>query len=98
MVDPDQGKIWLNAPNCVLRIQGIKFENKKEKFSMIDINGSEASMIEGDLVSSNVHDFIDKLVPIIIFNEFTQDELDDIFNMAWSIAMRRENKENDNVG
>ena len=31
MVDPEAGKIWLNAPNCILRIQGIKFRNSREK-------------------------------------------------------------------
>ena len=37
-VDPQQGTIWLNTPNCcVLRISGLKFSNFKEKFSTIDI-------------------------------------------------------------
>lgn len=51
-IDTSAGRIWVNAPNCVLRIQNLKFKDRevKEKFSMIDISGSNASMIEGDLV------------------------------------------------
>lgn len=51
-IDTSTGRIWVNAPNCVLRIQNLKFKDRevKEKFSMIDINGSNVSVIEGDLV------------------------------------------------
>jgi hypothetical protein len=49
IVDPAQGKIWVNAPNCILRIQGLKFNNEIEKFSMIDINGSDSFMMEGEI-------------------------------------------------
>lgn len=49
-IDTQTGRIWVNAPNCILRIQGLQFKDTKEKFSMIDISGNKASMIEGDLV------------------------------------------------
>lgn len=51
-VDTNSGTIWINAPNCILRVQGLDFGRRgiREKFSMIDISGNKASMIEGDLV------------------------------------------------
>lgn len=49
-IDTQTGRVWVNAPNCILRIQGLQFKDTKEKFSMIDISGNKASMIEGDLV------------------------------------------------
>ncbi len=49
-IDTQSGRVWLNAPNCILRIQDLQFNGIKEKFSMIDISGNKASMIEGDLV------------------------------------------------
>lgn len=49
-IDTQTGRVWINAPNCILRIQGLQFKDTKEKFSMIDISGNKASMIEGDLV------------------------------------------------
>jgi hypothetical protein len=49
-IDTITGRVWLNAPNCILRIQGLEFKELKEKFSMIDISGNKASMIEGNLI------------------------------------------------
>jgi|ADurb_Ile_02_Slu_FD_contig_101_315560_length_3681_multi_2_in_0_out_0_3 hypothetical protein len=49
-IDTQNGRVWVNAPNCILRIQGLEFKDVKEKFSMIDVSGKKASMIEGDLV------------------------------------------------
>jgi hypothetical protein len=49
-IDTTTGRVWLNAPNCILRIQGLEFKELKEKFSMIDISGNKASMIEGNLI------------------------------------------------
>lgn len=49
-IDTQNGRVWVNAPNCILRIQGLEFKDIKEKFSMIDVSGKKASMIEGDLV------------------------------------------------
>jgi len=44
-VDVKHGRVWLNAPNCVLRIQGVKFDLKdqeKENFSTVDIHAEDA--------------------------------------------------------
>jgi len=49
-IDTAAGRVWVNAPNCILRIQGLEFRGVKEKFSMIDVSGNKASMIEGDLI------------------------------------------------
>lgn len=94
MVDPEAGKIWLNAPNCVLRIQGIKFRNSREKFSMIDINGDDASMLEGDLATTDVHDFIEKVSSIVINNNFSQEDLDKTLSLVNAVAIcKGDNKE-----
>ena len=80
VVDPKNGKIWVNSPNCVLRIQGINFKNIKEKFSMIDINGSNASMLEGSLATSEMNDFIEKIISIIISKNYNTQEMESIIN------------------
>jgi hypothetical protein len=41
-VDPEAGRIWLNCPSCVLRIQNIRFNSIEEKFAMIDVKGVDA--------------------------------------------------------
>jgi hypothetical protein len=86
MVDPEQGKLWVNGPNCILRIQGLKFQNIREKFSMIDINGSDAFMLEGDLSTSDIHDFIEKMCFIIINNNYSKEDMDFILDNAESIS------------
>lgn len=63
-VDTTEGRIWINAPNCILRIQGLEFKSMKEKFSMIDIIGKKVSMIESDLISD------DKRIVKFIINLF----------------------------
>ena len=39
-VDTKNGKIYLNCPSCIIRIQDIIFDQIQDKFSMIDINGN----------------------------------------------------------
>lgn len=47
-IEPEHKTIWLNAPHCVLRIQGITFKNIEEKFSsiMIDQNNQATMIVE----------------------------------------------------
>jgi len=89
LVNSDDGKIWINAPNCILRIQGLNFKNKKEKFSMIDINESSASMLEGNLVTSNLENFIDEIMLKIYAYDFTEDEQKEILNFISNIKRGR---------
>ena len=64
-IDPDEGKIWVNCPNCLLRIQNIRFNNTEEKFSMIDINGIEAFMYSGSQPEDPMAIFLETIIPII---------------------------------
>jgi hypothetical protein len=80
-IDPERGKLWLNSPNCILRMQGISFKNIREKFSMIDINGANASMVEGDLATSDIHDFIEKVSNMAIINNYNDDDMKNILTM-----------------
>ena len=66
-VDPEKGDIWLNSPNCILRIQKLNFTSHREKFSMIDIVGSRAAMLEGDLISSDASYLYEKLGTNVAF-------------------------------
>jgi hypothetical protein len=88
-IDPELGKIWLNAPNCILRMQGINFKNIREKFSMIDVNGANATMLEGDLMTSHIHEFIEKIVSMAI--TFNYDEID-ITNILSAIDLINKEK------
>jgi len=63
-VDTDEGKIWVNAPNCVLRIQGLNFISEKDKFSMVDVSDGEVRMLNGDL-SDLVSTDLTKLIQLI---------------------------------
>jgi hypothetical protein len=67
-VDPDAGKIWLNGPNCILRVQDLEFKNKEEKFCMIDINGRVVTMYPGSNISEPYADFLEKLNLMIMSN------------------------------
>ena len=82
LVDPILGRIWVNSPNCVLRINGIKFKNQREKFSMIDINGSDGVMIDGDLSTSDINSCIEKLTSIMILNSWSKDNMDNLIDVA----------------
>jgi len=65
-IDPVGGKIWMNAPNCILRIDGLKFKNIEDKFSMIDIQENSACMISGKLENEDFSIFLEKISNIII--------------------------------
>lgn len=45
-VEPEQGKLWLNSPNCVLRICGLTFKEDFNTFSMIDIINNNAFVVK----------------------------------------------------
>ncbi len=51
-VNIENGTIWLNAPNCVLRISDLEFTNTIEDFSSIYIVDSSAFMQETPLINS----------------------------------------------
>jgi len=82
-IDVNNGKIWLNSPGCILRIQNIRFNNLEEKFSMIDINGSNASMIPGDYPPTDYDCFLEKLnmsmLPKICNMENSEKFLDELY-------------------
>ena len=82
LIDPDLGRIWINTLNCVLRIQGINFKDKREKFSMIDINGNNGAMIEGNLSDSPINDFIEKLTGLVINNNWSNEDMENIIKQA----------------
>lgn len=65
-IDPEGGRIWLNCPNCLLRIQNLRFNKFEEKFSMIEINGNDVLMIPGNLVDEPYSDFLEKITSSII--------------------------------
>jgi len=65
-VDPDDGKIWINCPNCILRMKNLRFNKIEEKYSMIDIINNEAWMLSGSFPEDLVSQFIENLVPIIL--------------------------------
>ena len=44
-VVPEEGRLWLKAPNCDLRINKLAFKNIEETFSMIDVQGGQAVMV-----------------------------------------------------
>jgi hypothetical protein len=44
-VVPEEGRLWLKASNCDLRISKLAFKNIEETFSMIDIQGGQAIMV-----------------------------------------------------
>lgn len=65
-IDPDEGKIWVNCPNCILRMKNLRFNKIEEKYSMIDIINNEAWMLSGSFPEDLVSQFIENLVPIIL--------------------------------
>lgn len=66
-VDHENGKIWLNAPECILRIQNIKFNNFSEKFSMIDINSNNANMYPGEISEQkNFGNFLETIITLLV--------------------------------
>jgi len=45
-VDPENGKVWLNTDKCILRITGLEFTTKSDDFTMLDVFGKKAQMVE----------------------------------------------------
>lgn len=73
-VEPEQGKIWLNSPNCTLRIQGLDFKNIREKFSMIDINNGVAYMIEENSNDkAEIETFMEKSL-VLLYTEMSNNQ------------------------
>ena len=87
MVEPEEGKIWINAPNCVLRVQGLKFRNIREKFSMIDVNGDDATMIEANSPIYYMHESIEEIAYTCISNDFSKEDMDKILTVVKAIAI-----------
>jgi hypothetical protein len=65
-VDTESGRIWINCPTCILRIQDINFNQPQEKFSMIDIKGNNAYMYPGDLPNKELGNFLETITMIIL--------------------------------
>lgn len=65
-VDPDEGNIWINCPNCILRMKNLRFNRVEEKYSMIEINNNDVWMLSGSFPEDFVSQFIEKLVPVIL--------------------------------
>lgn len=65
-IEPEEGKLWINCPNCILRIQNLRFNKIEEKYSIIEINGNDAWMISGSSPEDFISKFIENLVPIIL--------------------------------
>lgn len=88
IVNPDEGKIWVNAPDCILRVQGTQFVNKKEKFSMIDINGGKAFMMDEipNYKNDSINDFIEKILSQIVYNNLTDEDMQRILSYTTSIC------------
>ena len=72
-IDPEGGRLWLNCPNCLLRIQNLRFNKVEEKFSMIDINGNNVWMIPGNMTTEPYSDFLEKISSSIIPKLFLMD-------------------------
>lgn len=90
-IDPEGGRIWLNCPNCLLRIQNLRFNRIEEKFSMIDINGNDVLMIPGNLVNEPFSDFLEKITSFIIpkMAEITIDESEKLLDQL-SLKIKEE--------
>jgi hypothetical protein len=81
-IDPEGGRIWLNCPNCLLRIQNLRFNKIEEKFSMIEINKNDVWMIPGNLVDEPFSDFLEKITSFIIpkMSEMTKDASEELLD------------------
>ena len=97
LVDSILGRVWVNSPSCVLRIQGINFRNQREKFSMIDIKGDEGIMVEGDLMTSPLDKFIEDMIALAMLNNFTSNDMDYILQMAAAANTCKKENTNDNT-
>lgn len=65
-VDTEKGVLWLNClATCLLRIQNIEFKVKTDKFSMIDINGTQAFMYPGESSNKHLSDFLETVILLV---------------------------------
>jgi len=85
-IEPEAGKIWLNCPNCILRIKNVKFNKIEEKFSMIDINGQDAWMLPGSLNTEPIGDFLEKISNFILPKVFEMN-IDDEKNFLDKLSL-----------
>jgi len=76
-IDLDKGVIWLNSVSCVLRICKLKFINKLEKYSSVDItNGNvfmEDNVTENYVYQERIQEIFSK-VYLKTLNSKTPDE------------------------
>lgn len=97
-VDPESGKIWLNSPACILRIQGVEFKHIEEKFAMIDVLGNHAYMIPGDFGLTKYTEFLDKLNMSLhsriydLSEEDTQNFLDSLYEKIQDHIIEKEHE------
>lgn len=84
-IEPEEGKLWLNCPNCLLRIQNIRFNNVEEKFTMIDLDGIDATMYPGKLETDDYSDFIENISMSILpkFFSFDSDKRKNMLNSIY---------------
>lgn len=72
-IDLEKGVVWVNAPNCVLRVSKLEFINTIEDFSFIDISDGKATMMEKTNIERefNGEEFQTFLIEVTnyIFNE-----------------------------
>ena len=80
-IDTESGRIWLNSPNCILRIHGIDFKNISEKFSMIDINKESAHMIPGEMDTDYISQSIENMCNMIMTKISNLSREDGMFNI-----------------
>jgi len=73
-IDSDEGKIWLNdLTRCVLRVCGLDFRNKSEKFGMIDVTKNEVVMLDDSevpLAENELNKKIEEIVQLLILQTF----------------------------
>lgn len=84
LIEPEEGKLWFNCPNCLLRIQNVSFNNVEEKFTMVDINGPSVTMYPGKLETDEYSDFIENLSICLLpkFFNFEKDKRVEFLNQV----------------
>jgi len=65
-IEPESGRIWFNCPNCLIRIQNLRFNTIEEKFTMLDINGPDVTMVPGKLESDSYIDFLESITECVL--------------------------------
>ena len=84
IIETKEGKLWLNSPDCSLRIKNLEFENIEEKFSSIDINDSKVIMAgetnKDDEFDNNIVELTTFLVNKIYLKQGEIKNMDDFFS------------------